>query len=46
MKPLFKNIVISFLIIFLAFIVFYFFLNSRPVATAKQESIELPIVNM
>mgnify|MGYP001215400646 FL=1 len=45
MKPLFKNIVISFLIIFLAFIVFYFFLNSRPVATAKQESIELPIVN-
>tara|TARA_B110000003_G_scaffold254255_1_gene270122 strand:- start:708 stop:1955 length:1248 start_codon:yes stop_codon:yes gene_type:complete len=45
MKPLFKNIVISFLIIFLAFIVFYFFLNSRPVATAKQESIELPKVN-
>ena len=45
MKPLFKNIVISFSIIFLAFIVFYFFLNSRPVATAKQESIELPIVN-
>ena len=45
MKPLFKNIIISFLIIFLAFIVFYFFLNSRPVATAKQESIELPIVN-
>jgi multidrug resistance efflux pump len=44
-KKLFKNIVISFLIIFLAFIVFYFFLNSRPVATAKQESIELPIVN-
>lgn len=45
MKPLFKNIIISFLIIFLAFIVYYFFLNSRPVATAKQENIELPIVN-
>ncbi|MAW58576.1 MAG: hypothetical protein CL564_03000 [Alphaproteobacteria bacterium] len=45
MKPLFKNIIISFLIIILAFIVYYFFLNSRPVATAKQENIELPIVN-
>jgi len=45
MKPLFKNIIISFLIIILAFIVYYFFLNSRPVATAKQENIEFPIVN-
>jgi len=45
MKPLFKNIIISFLIIILAFIVYYFFLNSRPVATAKQANIELPIVN-
>ena len=45
MKPLFKNIIISFLIIILAFIVYYFFINSRPVATAKQENIELPIVN-
>ncbi|MDG2001263.1 MAG: HlyD family efflux transporter periplasmic adaptor subunit [Alphaproteobacteria bacterium] len=45
MKPLFKNIIISILIIILAFIVYYFFLNSRPVATAKQENIEFPIVN-
>ena len=45
MKPLFKNIIISFLIIILAFIVYYFFINSRPVATAKQENIELPIVD-
>ena len=45
MKPLFKDIIISFLIIILAFIVYYFFINSRPVATAKQENIELPIVN-
>lgn len=46
MRPLFKNIIISFLIIILAFIVYYFFLNSRPVATAKQENIELPLVNI
>jgi multidrug efflux pump subunit AcrA (membrane-fusion protein) len=46
MKPLFKNIIISFLIIILAFIVYYFFLNSRPVATAKQENVELPVVNI
>jgi len=45
MKPLYKNIIISFLIIILALVVYYFFLNSRPVATAKQENIELPIVN-
>ena len=45
MKNLFKNIIISCLIIFTAILIYYFFINSRPTAIAKQENIDLPIVN-
>lgn len=44
MKSLFKNIIISLLIIISGFIIYYLFISSRPIATAKQENIKLPSV--
>ena len=46
MKSLLKNVIISLLIITFAIIVYYLFISSRPIATAKQESVSLPIVNI
>ena len=46
MKKLFKNVIISLLIITVAIIIYYLFNSSRPVATAKQEVVSLPVVNI
>ena len=46
MKSLLKNVIISLLIITVAIIIYYLFISSRPIATAKQESVSLPVVNI
>ena len=46
MKTLLKNVIISLLIITVAIIIYYLFISSRPIATAKQESVTLPVVNI
>ena len=46
MKSLLKNVIISLLIITVAIIIYYLFISSKPIATAKQESVSLPIVNI
>ena len=45
MRKFFKNFVICLIIIFIGTAVFYFFTNSRPIATAKQETTDLPVVD-
>ena len=45
MSNFFKNILICLGVILVGIVIFYFFVSSRPVATAKQETTDLPIVN-
>lgn len=45
MRKFFKNFVICLIIIFIGAAAFYFFTKSRPIATAKQETTDLPVVD-
>lgn len=45
MKNILKNIIFCLIVISIGIVVFYIFASSRPVATAKQEVTDLPIVN-
>ena len=45
MKNILKNVLICLVVIFAGILIFYVFINSRPIAMAKKETADLPIVN-
>ena len=46
MKSLYKSILISFIIIITAIIIYILFVNSRPLANSKENSIDYPLVEI